>query len=104
MIFASSLSIRLSSPPSSQNPPQFLQWCRMMCVSPRNRTRDKSNPSHRGQYLTWDSGVLSSSSEQNSMLPSTLNAILSSSPPSSQRLPHFSQLSYDSSPCLVVTS
>src|ERR1700731_4246976 len=104
MILASSLSIRFSSPPSSQNPPQFLQWCKTMFVSPRNRTRDKTNPSHRGQFFTFDSGVLSSSSEQNSMLPSTLNAILSSSPASSQRLPHFSQMSYDNSPCLVVTS
>src|SRR5947207_5854513 len=55
-------------------------FVKAMSVSPRNRNLDKVTPSHRGQFFSCGSGVLSSSSEQNSILPATWNAILSNSP------------------------
>src|SRR5690348_9288075 len=48
-----------------------------------------------GQVLGGRAAISASSSEQNSIEPATWNAILSSSPRSSQRLPHFSHTSYD---------
>jgi hypothetical protein len=85
-------------------PPQFLQRCKIMSVSPRKRTLDSGRASHRGQVFACFSGLLSSSAELSSMLPATVKAILSNSPASSQRLPDCSQMSYDNSPCLVMTS